>query len=947
MLSTKMKRSKQTHLAACWLLTLALLAAWRGDWAPAQQSGSSSARPNAASGVAELQRLFQNPPDDSRIMMRWWWFGPSIAKPELEREMSLMKAGGIGGFEVQPVYPLVLDDPAAGVKTLPYLSDEFIDALRFTSEKAREMGLRFDLTLGSGWPYGGPQVPITQAAGKLRVERVNATEGSRRVALPSIGAGEKLLAVFLARVEGKSIVEDTVREISDISDGAVVLPEESRGPIQVQFFISSRTGMQVKRPAVGAEGFVVDHLDRAAADNYLRQVGDSLMQAFSAGPPYAVFCDSLEVYNSDWTGDFLEEFQKRRGYDLKPRLPALVNDLGRKSLSIRRDWGLTLTELLNERFLKPLHEWSRKNNIRLRVQCYGVPAAALSSNAHADLSEGEGHRWKTLSATRWASSANHLYGRPVTSSETWTWLHSPSFRATPLDLKAEADLHFLQGVNQLIGHGWPYTAPGVEYPGWRFYAAGAFNEKNPWWIVMPDVSKYLQRISFLMRQGEPRNDVAIYLPNDDARSRFTNGSVSLIDMLRERLGPSLIPQVLESGYNFDFFDDDSLAKVGRVETGSLRLGASRYKVVILPNVEQIPTETLGQLGEFARNGGTLIATGRAPAISPGFHSKVSDHQRISEVSKRLFEGRQAPGYLVADEAQLGAMLAVALKPDFALSPATPEVSFIHRATSDAEIYFIANTGNQPQRAKATFRVDGLNPEWWDPMTGAVRPARVVDRGTNVVSVTLDLDPYGSRVLVFSRRAASPAAPVINNASSPIDLSARWRVIFGENGAPANMESLRSWTDDETTRYYSGVATYEKTFQLPDGFLKKGLRARLEFGEGAPMPSPAKAPANGMRALLDGPIREAAVIEVNGRRVGSVWSPPYAIDVGDYLKAGENTLRIVVANTAINYMAGHTLPDYRLLNLRYGERFQPQDMDKVQPAPSGLLGAIILTARAVE
>ncbi|HSQ19046.1 MAG TPA: glycosyl hydrolase, partial [Blastocatellia bacterium] len=444
--------------------------------------------------VTELQRLFENPPDDSRIMMRWWWFGPAVSKPELEREMRLMKSGGIGGFEVQPVYPLALDDAARGIKNFSFLSDDFIDALRFTSEKARELGLRFDLTLGSGWPYGGPQVPIDEAAGRLRVERVNVPENSRRIPLPWIGAGEKLLAVFAARTEGKGIAADTLREISSIREGAIILPEEMIGPVQLQVFIASRTGMQVKRPAIGAEGFVLDHLDRAAVENYLKRTGDRLMRAFDAGPPHAVFCDSLEVYNSDWTGDFLEEFQRRRGYDLKPHLPALVNDFGQKSAAIRHDWGQTLTELLNERFVKPLHEWSRKKNTLLRIQCYGTPAAALSSNAYADLSEGEGHRWKTLSASRWASSANHLFGRPVTSSETWTWLHSPSFRATPLDIKAEADLHFLQGVNQLIGHGWPYTAPGVEYPGWRFYAAGVFNEKNPWWIVMPDVSKYLQRV---------------------------------------------------------------------------------------------------------------------------------------------------------------------------------------------------------------------------------------------------------------------------------------------------------------------------------------------------------------------------------------------------------------------------------------------------------------------
>src|SRR6266498_3392469 len=123
--------------------------------------------PAPAQTIHELQRGFERPPDDAKIMMRWWWFGPAVAKPELEREMRLMKEGGIGGFEVQAVYPLSPDDPALVIKNFPYLSDEFIDALRFVSAKARELGLRMDLTLGSGWPFGGPQVSISDAAGML------------------------------------------------------------------------------------------------------------------------------------------------------------------------------------------------------------------------------------------------------------------------------------------------------------------------------------------------------------------------------------------------------------------------------------------------------------------------------------------------------------------------------------------------------------------------------------------------------------------------------------------------------------------------------------------------------------------------------------------------------------------------------------------------------------
>src|SRR5438552_3455081 len=404
-------------------------------------------------------------------MMRWWWFGPAVTKTELEREMRLMKEGGIGGFEVQATYPLSPDDPTLGVRNLPYLSDDFLEALRFTSAKAKELGLRMDLTLGSGWPYGGPSVSIEDAASTLRIERVKVQSNSRRVAIPNIAPGEKLLAVFAARMQGQAASQqtgpstlraDALRELTDIHDGAVWLPAGVDQSHDVLLFIASRTGMQVKRPAVGGEGYVVNHLDTTATVHYLKNVGDRLMQAFPSQRPYAVFCDSLEVYNQDWTPDFLEEFKRRRGYDLKPYLPALVADIGPKTLEIRRDWGKTLTELLNERFLSPLHDWAMRNHTLLRAQDYGVPAAALSSNAYIDLPEGEGPQWKILRPSRWASSASHLYGHQITSSETWTWLHSPVFRATPLDMKAEADLHSLDGINQLIVHDWPYTAERLK-----------------------------------------------------------------------------------------------------------------------------------------------------------------------------------------------------------------------------------------------------------------------------------------------------------------------------------------------------------------------------------------------------------------------------------------------------------------------------------------------------
>jgi alpha-L-rhamnosidase len=892
--------------------------------------------------VSELRQRFAKPPDDSRILMRWWWFGSAVTKPEIERELRVMKEGGIGGVEIQPVYPLALDDPAAGVQNLPFLSEAFLDALRFTSVKARELGLRMDLTLGSGWPFGGPTVTVAEAAGKLRIERVLVPGDATRVAVPDVSAGEKLLAVFVGQLQGDALDAPRLREVTDVTSGVVRLPARLGSPHEVLFFISSRTGMQVKRPAVGGEGFVLDHYDRTAVDHYLRNVGDRLLQPLYGNLPYAIFCDSLEVFGSNWTADFMEEFQRRRGYDLRPHLPALAADVGPKTTGVRRDWGKTLTELLDERFMAPVHEWARTKSTRFRMQAYGSPPATLSSNAHVDLSEGEGWQWKTMTATRWASSANHVFGRPVTSSETWTWLHSPSFRATPLDMKAEADLHFLQGVNQLVGHGWPYTAPGTPYPGSRFYAAAAFDETNPWWTVMPDVSLYLQRLSFLLRQGQPVNDVAVYLPNDDAWPVFVSGGVRyMIEALGERLGKDIVTRVLDAGFGFDFVDGDVIDRLGRIESGALVVGSNRYRAVVLPGVERIPLGTYRKLEVFARNGGALIATRRAPEGAPGFLATDAENNEVRALSKRLFETAAAPGRLAEDETTLSVVLNRELRPDLRLSPAVPEIGFVHRETADVDLYFLANTSNRSQRTNATFRVGGGPAEWWDPLTGTIRRATTHAQPEGGTSLDLELPPYGSRVLVFAKGVPdAPAARAPRRLAAPLDLSQGWTVAFGPDRPPVVMETLRSWADDPATRYFSGVATYERTVDVPGGMLEGGSAVSLDLGEATALEP------QGVRfqAWLDGPVREAAVVYVNGHRAGSVWCPPYSLDVKAFLRAGENTLRIEVANVATNQMAGQSQPDYRLLNLRYGVRFEAQDMDKVQPVPSGLRGPIRLVPR---
>jgi hypothetical protein len=700
----------------------------------------------------------------------------------------------------------------------------------------------------------------------------------------------------------------------------------------------------VERAAAGADGFVHDHYDRQALETHLREVGYPLLRAVGPHLPYAIFSDSLEVDESDWTPDFLAEFQKRRGYDLKPHLPALAADVGPRMRAIRHDWGKTLTELVEDEFLAPLQEWARAYGTKVRAQVYGVPPAVLSSNRYADLPEGEGGAWKTLTASRWAASASHHYGKNVASSEIWTWLNSPVFRASPLDLKAEANQHFLQGINQLVGHGWPYTAEGVAYPGWHFYAAGVYNEKNPWWMVMPDLSRYLQRLSFLLRQGRPRNDVALYLPNSDAWADITPGHAILIRMLAERVPEEVIGGILEAGYVPDFFDDGVLEQIGSVEPGALMLGENRYPIVVLPALETIPVSTLRKLEEFAKAGGKLVAVGQLPTMPPGFLADAGAGE-VGEIVRRLFQSASAPGRFVDDPSRLGEMLHTALAPDVAFAPAAPEVGFVHRSTEYADFYFLANAANTAMSATASFRIaEATRAEWWDAMSGNSAPAEIVSREAGLARVALTLEPYASRMLVFSRDAAAFAVPSAPAVSETIDISSGWTVRFGADGEPVKMEQLTSWTADEKTRYFSGVATYEREVTVPERLLREGVPLKIDFGQGT-IVERGRMTFEGTRAWLEGPVREAAVIYVNGNRAGSVWSPPYSINVAAHVQAGANQIRIEVGNLALNYKAGQPLPDYRLLSTLYTQRFSDQEMEKVKPQPAGLLGPIRLVAGA--
>ncbi|MVW59996.1 glycoside hydrolase [Massilia sp. NEAU-DD11] len=863
---------------------------------------------------ADVARHLQAPPPDARPMMRWWWFGPAVVKSELEREILAMKAGGIGGFEIQPVYPMELDDAARGIRNVPYLSPEFLGAVSFANRTGRANGMRVDMTLASGWPYGGPHVTVGEAAARLRQAVVDVPVGAASFALPAVMSGEQPIAAFVG--SGVDPASLKLLQVQAGADGrAAIAPADA--PRKVVVYIASRTGQQVKRAALGAEGFVLDHLSRKAVDHHLAAVAEPLMKAFGDAPPYAVFSDSLEVYNTDWTDDFAAEFKRRRGYDIVPHLPTVFTGQGPDAPALRRDWALTQTELVNERYLTPIDDWAKQHGTQFRSQTYGEPAVSLSSNRLVALPEGEGPQFREFSFTRLATSAGHLYGRPVISAETWTWLHSPAFAATPLDMKVEADRMLLQGVNQFIGHGWPYTPPGTIEPGYAFYAAAVFNDHNPWWNVMPQVTGYLTRMSWLMRQGEPANQVAVLLPNDDVYAALVPGKVSLSAEMHTHVTPALTAQILDAGQNLDYTDADAVLALG-----------VRHPVLVLPHVTRLAPEVIDKLAAYVRGGGHIVAVGGAPSLAPGYRDAARVSAAVAAKAKALFASPNVR--TVAHDDAVGAALQAVLAPDMKLSAQASDVGFVRRKLRDADIYFIANTSNRPVHAQASFAAVRKTAAWIDPDSGRMTAA--------TLPASLDLAPYESRVLVLADALPSAPAPVA--ATTEIaDLGRDWSLRFPGKAQAQRLAALRSWTDDEATRYFSGVATYEKDVELTAAQLRSS-RLVLDFGPGTPLESAPKVPA-GMRAMFDSPVREAAQVVVNGRLAGAVWHPPYAVDVTGFLQPGRNRIEVRVANLALNALAGHALPDYRLLSARYGQRFVPQDTALIAPQPAGLLGPVKL------
>lgn len=377
--------------------------------------------------------------------------------------------------------------------------------------------------------------------------------------------------------------------------------------------------------------------------------------------------------------------------------------------------------------------------------------------------------------------------------------------------------------------------------------------------------------------------------------------------------------ILDSGYNVDYIDLMAAEQRG-----------FHYPVVVVPPTERMPLRGVRALEAYVAGGGKLIFVGQTPTLAAGVADAADTPAVSAGIHQLVQKSRQ-----VETTTELAAALPSLLKQDVELGAAGGKVGFMHRHLRNADICFLANTTAEPVSFPVRVRSSHREAEWWDADSGKVERA---DLGQS-----LTLPPYGSRLLVLydGSRLSTPLTQFTAEQRPTVKLT-DWTMAFpgsaGSAAQPTEQHAARTlWTDSASARFYSGEVRYTTQFHLDA--LHKGERAQLQFGPSDPLQNTQAPGKAGMRAWLDPPIREAAEVFINGQHVGDLWHPPYTIDVTSAAHAGENTLELRVFNTAINELAGQKPLDYAALKAKYGDRFQMQDMENLQPVSSGIRGPV--------
>jgi hypothetical protein len=662
-------------------------------------------------------------------------------------------------------------------------------------------------------------------------------------------------------------------------------------------YVCLNTGERLKVPSPNSDGWATDHLNPEATRAYMRYV---LARLGDRRGITNLYLPSYEVTGPIWSPTFLAEFRKRRGYDMTPYLPTLFGArIGGQDRTERFlfDYRKTLGEVLVDAYYGVAREEAHRVGLQVKSEAGGpgppvhnVPVDSLAAHASVDSIQGEFWPYRPRADALWVvkepASAVHVYGRREVNLESFTSMEH--WREGPGDLKPSADRVFIEGGNHFVWHTWTHNPPEAGLPGWVYSAGTHLNRNVTWWPKAKPFLDYLARGSFLLQRGRFVADVLYY---------YGDGGYKFVGP-RQKLG----------GFDYDFANSDVILTRLEVKNGRLTLpDGMSYAVLVLPESDAMNPAVLEKVERLVRAGATVV--GPKPSRAHGLEGFPAADAQVRTLAARLWHSGK-----VATATPLQALRAKGIAPDFV---APEPFDYIHRRDGSTDIYFVRNASSAPAKAVARFRVGARQPELWNPVTAEIRDAagRAVDGATEV---TLDLPANGSTFVIFRRplsRSTIPDPPAVRQT---VALDGSWTVSLGASSL--TLPSLISWTahPDPNVKYFSGTATYRRQFPVPAGW--RGSRVRLDLGK----------------------LWAIGEVRLNGKSLGVVWTPPYAVDCTSALRDGVNDLEVEITNTWFNRLVGDAkLPPDRRTTRTNTPTSSGKPWSALEPVESGLFGAVRL------
>jgi hypothetical protein len=938
-----------------------------------------------------LKSEWFHPARTYRPHTRWWWPGAAVTTDGITWELEQMSAQGMGGVEI--MIPWVMY--AQG--NIEFLSDEWLQVVKHAVHEAARLDMEAAITFSPGWCFGGFWVPPTERSKMLTRAWVDVNGpgpfnrelpayvpagSAAREDLPESFEAEApdenlVVAVVTGQVAGSGVNGNTLIDLtSRISQNRLDWQIPS-GPWRVMVFRLKYTGQQNST----TENFirrqwVVDHFSQQAVTNYCDYLGGKLYEAFGDEFGKAVdsmFCDSFEISvppdTIHWSNAALDQFKTRKGYDLRPYLPAVWWDIGELTPKVRYDINDFLCWLGIDATFMPFINWCSEHNVEARIQPYFrftnefIQGAGITPRPELEVTTD---RFEVVLNPRKAVAAGaHLYGRRIVSAEAFTYLHMERYRSTLEQMKGATDAFLRDGVTQFYNHGYIYSpemhvAPSRDMP-W----ANRISHWNTWWKYYRHLTDYTSRCCLLLRQGEFAGDVLVYSPQATVWTEKVLFGTYPQFMPYGDLGKTLVA----NGYDFDPVNDDVLQNRARVEFGHIKVRDLSYRFLILPKTTAVPVATMEFIRKFALGGGVVIALDELPSSSVGLRDAAQHDARVKQIVTELFgpdgkgkihpgEGRtyyvagyKIPRYdtskrpfyqvpepyqptaaLTAPQREMLEALRAHLAPDFELAgnQQSNGLTFLHRRIGSDDLYFVTNLQLEASDTAVTFRVTGKTPERWDPTTGEIAPVLVYRTQAAGVEISIRLGPRGSTCILFRAGEPQPHLTATNLEEVRNLTGGHVEGIASQNGEvhATAVKNGQSRTARVTVNGLPEPLAVSGAWQMTlEGHRFEKLQkdvSQLQSWTDDPHTEhfsgtgryaldfevPAEYVSAGLETVLDlGKVGDVAEVALNGQAVGVAWMQPYQLDVTQALRSGTNHLEVLVTNTLINYVSGlKTLPE---------------------------------------